>query len=110
MSLLSSRLLRRVAVGLASGAIFAGTIGIGYWAGLTARTSRPIPKANGPSGLERPPSLEVEPGDIAGDPGGAVGPSTTAAPEVDAADPPGRSSDRQAGATPATARPRAGAS
>ena len=78
MSLLSSRLLKRLAAGLASGMVFAGMVGVGYWAGLTARSPRPIPKANGSSG-GRNVSPQADPSGNLSDQSGTVGTATAPA-------------------------------
>lgn len=61
MSLVSSRLLKRVAAGLASGMVLAGMAWVSYWTGVTARAPRPIPKTNGAPGWEGLSSPEVNP-------------------------------------------------
>ena len=60
MSLLSSRLLKRFAAGLASIIVLAGTVGVGYWAGLKARASRSISRANEPSAWKGLSSTRVD--------------------------------------------------
>ena len=61
MSLLSSHVLKRFAACLASGIMFAGTVGVGYRAGLSARAPRPKTRANEASGWKQSSSPEIHP-------------------------------------------------
>ena len=104
MSLVSSRLLKRVTAGLASGMVFAGVAGVGYWVGSAARGPRSIPKANGSSGWEVTSSPEVNPIERSG----TVGPVTALAPGPSASGLPGHLGASPSNTTFASARARDG--